>query len=75
MHKFKITTAIFAVAYAHESYIHYRSLKKLEEVMKENAALIALLGYSIKQTDYLSQKLDDNGIPVTEFDKIAMKNL
>lgn len=73
--KFKIATVVLAAVLVHDSVVGYRNRKKFEEV-KQNAEVLAkLLDYSLKQTAYLSDKLDLHDVPVTEFDRIAMDNL
>jgi hypothetical protein len=52
-----------------------RNLEKLEQANATNELLQDLLKTSMRRTEYLAGMLDENDVPVTEFDAIVYNSL
>lgn len=52
-----------------------RNAKIAQELRESNECLCEALQTSLNQTDYVMQKLNEAGIPMTEFDAIALNSL
>jgi hypothetical protein len=52
-----------------------RNLEKLEQANATNELLQDLLKTSMRRTEYLARMLDENDVPITEFDAIVYNSL
>lgn len=65
MNKNKIIAALAVIIFLDEAVIMPLNKKRVTRALKKQEDLIT----------YLGKKLDDNGIELTEFDKIAMSTI
>lgn len=65
--------ALIAIGYDTCLSRHHRKIHKRDQ--ETNFFLVDQLASALKREDYLSKLLDENEVPVSEFDRIAMKNL
>jgi hypothetical protein len=75
MNKFKIATAVLAVAFIHDTVVSHRNRKKFEAMKENNHNLFIIADGLNKQVEYLTHVMNEHEVPVTEFDRIIMSNL
>jgi hypothetical protein len=64
--------ALFVIALAYDLNVARINKKRQQRLTEQNALLNAYTAHLEKQIDYLTSKLDEHDVPVTEFDKIVM---
>lgn len=75
LNKWNIAQGLIAISVVCDVVRQNKVNKAARAVMEENEILHAALKASLAQTQYLSHMLDENDVPISEFDRIAMHNL
>lgn len=73
--KFKIATVVLSLVLTFDTVVHYRNKKKFDKMREAAKHFARKSEYLDKYSDYLAEKLEENDIPMTEFDRIALYNL
>jgi len=71
----KYTTVALAVALACDMRVARHFKEAHETDTKKISALHQFSDHLIDEVNFLSAKLDEAGVPVTEFDRIAFRNM
>jgi len=71
----KITTIMLAVVFVHDAKVARRNAEIHKNVVQQNQELTQLVDVLAKQVGFLAAKLDEAGVEITEFDRIAYNNL
>jgi hypothetical protein len=72
---YKFATFALSAALAYDIRIARHNRKVNDRLVKENQHLIEHLRRLDKQATFLSDKLDEAGVEITEFDRIVFNNL
>jgi transcription initiation factor TFIIIB Brf1 subunit/transcription initiation factor TFIIB len=73
--KYKIATVILAAALTWDTTVHYRNKKKFKQIQEDQRVNLNMLRLYQKQIMYLGTKMEEHDIPLSEFDRIIMRNL
>ncbi len=65
MYNYKVIAGIFAALYAYEAYANAQNVKFLKANIEKMAEV----------NKYYAAKLDEAGVPMTEFDNIAVETI